>query len=164
MREISAEKITEVVRRLCIEANCHLPSDVKTAIETAYEGEPWGQAREILEAGDDLPPQTEGFIRGFSGRDGLELARTLAPMEKWKRDQLIDILQSWLELSELALAARTGGSPAPSLARSLSESRSSLELMGLIRHLNKALSYARSNVAPAAVCGYLSWALRGSYD
>jgi DNA polymerase-3 subunit delta' len=123
-----------------------------------------GQAREILEAGDDLPPQTEGFIRGFSGRDGLELARTLAPMEKWKRDQLIDILQSWLELSELALAARTGGSPAPSLARSLSESRSSLELMGLIRHLSKALDYTRSNVSPAAVCGYLSWALRGSYD
>ena len=123
-----------------------------------------GQAREILEAGDDLPPQTEGFIRGFSGRDGLELARTLAPMEKWKRDQLIDILQNWLELSELALAARTGGSPAPSLARSLSESRSSLELMGLIRHLSKALDYTRSNVSPAAVCGYLSWALRGSYD
>ena len=67
-------------------------------------------------------------------------------------------------LSELALAARTGGSPAPSLARSLSESRSSLELMGLIRHLSKALDYTRSNVSPAAVCGYLSWALRGSYD
>ena len=49
MREISAEKITEVVRRLCIEANCHLPQDVKDSIEHAYEGEPWGQAREILE-------------------------------------------------------------------------------------------------------------------
>ena len=49
MREISAEKITEVVRRLCIEANCHLPQDVKTAIEKAYTGEKWGQAREILE-------------------------------------------------------------------------------------------------------------------
>jgi len=123
-----------------------------------------GQAREILTEGEDLSPQTEGFVRGFSRRDGLELARTLAPMEKWKRDQLTDILQSWLELSELALAARTGGTPAPSLARSLSESRSGQELMSLIRHLTKALDYARSNVSPAAVCGYLSWALRGSYD
>ena len=29
MREISAEQITQVVRRLCIEANCHLPQDMK---------------------------------------------------------------------------------------------------------------------------------------
>ena len=36
MREISAEKITEVVRRLCIEANCHLPGDVKASIEKTY--------------------------------------------------------------------------------------------------------------------------------
>ena len=28
------------------------------------------------------------------------------------------------------------------------------------RYLKKALEYARSNVSPAAVCGYLSWALR----
>ena len=49
MREISADKITKVVRRLCIEANCHLPQDVKDSIETAYAGETWGQAREILE-------------------------------------------------------------------------------------------------------------------
>ena len=27
-------------------------------------------------------------------------------------------------------------------------------------YLKKALEYARSNVSPAAVCGYLSWALR----
>ncbi len=49
MREISSEKITEVVRRLCIEANCHLPQDVKSAIENSYEHESWPQAREILE-------------------------------------------------------------------------------------------------------------------
>jgi DNA polymerase-3 subunit delta' len=174
------EKILPTVRSRCTELKLQglsrkelhrqlrqdFPQTAEEDLEAAIlrSGGFLGQAREILEAGDDLPPQTEGFIRGFSGRDGLELARTLAPMEKWKRDQLIDILQSWLELSELALAARTGGSPAPSLARSLSESRSSLELMGLIRHLSKALDYTRSNVSPAAVCGYLSWALRGSYD
>ena len=49
MREIYAEKITEVVRRLCIEANCHLPGDMKRCIETGYEAEKWPQAREILE-------------------------------------------------------------------------------------------------------------------
>lgn len=49
MREISSEKITQVVRKLCIEANCHLPGDVKCAIEKSHQGETWPQAREILE-------------------------------------------------------------------------------------------------------------------
>ncbi|MBE6922326.1 MAG: fumarate hydratase [Ruminococcaceae bacterium] len=49
MREISAAKITEVVKRLCIEANCHLPQDVKRCIESNYAAEPWAPAREILE-------------------------------------------------------------------------------------------------------------------
>ena len=49
MREISAGRITEVVKRLCIEANCHLPQDVKSCIEGCYAQEPWAPAREILE-------------------------------------------------------------------------------------------------------------------
>ncbi len=49
MREICAQKITETVKRLCIEANCHLPQDVKHCIECAYEGEKWAPAQEILE-------------------------------------------------------------------------------------------------------------------
>ena len=49
MREISAQKITETVRRLCINANCYLPKDVKTRIEDCHAAEPWPQAREILE-------------------------------------------------------------------------------------------------------------------
>ncbi len=49
MREICAEKITETVKRLCIEANCHLPQDVKDCICCSYEEEKWAPAREILE-------------------------------------------------------------------------------------------------------------------
>ena len=49
MREISAQKITEVVRKLCINANCYLPQDVKERIESCHGAEPWPQAREILE-------------------------------------------------------------------------------------------------------------------
>ncbi len=49
MREISAQKITEVVRKLCINANCYLPQDVKERIESCHAAEPWPQAREILE-------------------------------------------------------------------------------------------------------------------
>ena len=49
MREISAKQITEVVSRLCVEANCHLPGDMKACIEGCYAQETWPQAKEILE-------------------------------------------------------------------------------------------------------------------
>jgi len=49
MREISAKKITETVARLCVEANCHLPGDMKRRIEESLDGERWPQAKEILE-------------------------------------------------------------------------------------------------------------------
>ena len=120
----------------------------------------YGQAKEILAEGDTVPPQTEGFIRSLSARDSLALAQTLAPMEKWKRDQLVEILENWLELTEQALACRTGGARAGKLARTLAESRSSAELMAAANALRKALEYTRSNVSGAAVCGWLQWALR----
>ena len=49
MREISVQKVTETVKRLCIEANCHLPRDVKNCIETCRAEEGWAQAQEILD-------------------------------------------------------------------------------------------------------------------
>ena len=49
MREIAAQKITEVVKNLCIRANCFLPEDVKQRIEDMHDAESWPQAREILE-------------------------------------------------------------------------------------------------------------------
>ena len=49
MREISSERITEVVRRLCIEANCVLPEDVKACIASCAQSEPWAPAQGILE-------------------------------------------------------------------------------------------------------------------
>ena len=49
MRQISAKQITDTVARLCIEANCHLGSDIKERIETMYNQESWPQAKEILE-------------------------------------------------------------------------------------------------------------------
>lgn len=119
-----------------------------------------GQAREILKDGDELPPQTESFVRAFASRDTLGLVQTLVPMEKWKRDALADILQSWLELLESALACRTGGRAASALARQLATGRSSAELLDAARELRKAMEYTGNNVSPAAVCGYLQWALR----
>lgn len=49
MREINASRITEVVKKLCIDANCHLPQDMKDCICASHAQEQWPQAKEILE-------------------------------------------------------------------------------------------------------------------
>ncbi|MBQ2201769.1 MAG: fumarate hydratase [Clostridia bacterium] len=49
MRTIQAELLTKTVARLCIEANCVLPCDVKARIEQARENEPWPTAQGILD-------------------------------------------------------------------------------------------------------------------
>lgn len=49
MRELSAQTVTQTVKRLCIEANCHLPRDMKDCIAAGYARETWPQAKEILE-------------------------------------------------------------------------------------------------------------------
>ena len=49
MREINAKSITEVVKKLCIQANCHLPADMKNCITQCHAQEKWPQAKEILE-------------------------------------------------------------------------------------------------------------------
>lgn len=49
MREISAELITTTVRRLCIDANYHLPTDIKDRIQSCCQKESWKPAQEILE-------------------------------------------------------------------------------------------------------------------
>lgn len=49
MREISVEQITEVIERLCIEANEHLPSDIKEAICCCRKQEEWPIAQGVLD-------------------------------------------------------------------------------------------------------------------
>lgn len=40
--------ITDTVKRLCVEANCHLPRDMKKCIQKSFDLETWPGAREIL--------------------------------------------------------------------------------------------------------------------
>ncbi len=49
MREINAELITKSVKKLCIEANCHLSKDIKDRITDFSNKETWPLAKEILE-------------------------------------------------------------------------------------------------------------------
>ena len=119
-----------------------------------------GQARELLENGDALPPQTEQFVQAFANKDSLLLTQLLVPMEKWKRDALSEILAQWQELLENALTSRAGISAVSTHSRELARQRSAVEIYDGLQALKKALQYTQSNVSPAAVCGWLAWALR----
>jgi len=131
--------------------------DIRAA--AARSGGWLGQARALLE-GEAVAPQTESFVRAFAERDNLLLTQTLAPMEKWKRDQLVPMLDSWIALVENALASRAGLPAASALERTLSTRRSSQELMNALRSLRKGRDLAMGNISPGAVCGWLQWELR----
>ncbi len=49
MREINASLIIETVKKLCIDANCHLTEDVKSCIRNCRSCESWESAGEILD-------------------------------------------------------------------------------------------------------------------
>ena len=116
-----------------------------------------GQAKALLEEGLSLPPQTAAFVHSFAGGDALALTELLVPMEKWKRDALIPVLSGWLALLEEALA---GYREISTLAGEIAARRTSPDIYRAIQALQKALTYAQSNVSPGAICGWLAWALR----
>ena len=134
------------------------PEAISAAI--ARSGGYLGQARELLSQGNTLPPQTEGFLSGFAAKNALLLTQTLVPMEKWKRDQLIPMLEQWVSYLEEALCCRSGGKALHPLTREVAARRTSQDIMSAILHLKKATEYAAGNVSPGAICGALAWQLR----
>ena len=170
------EKLLPTVRSRCVElAMQPLPAEtLQAALRRAFpdrdgqalaaaaarSGGYLGQARKLLEEGDVTPPQTAGFADAFCRRDRLALLETLVPMEKQKRDTLEPLLDGWRVLLEEALVCRSGMPVVSPRARRLAESRSAAELMEAQRQLSRAVDAVRGNVSPAAVCGYLEWALQ----
>ena len=158
--ELALQPLPEaLLRRQLAQQFPHADPDTITAA-IMRSGGYLGQAQTLLEAGEAVSPQTEGFLQGFGNRDTMALLQTLVPMEKWKRDQLIPVLQQWTELTENALACRSGAPAASPMARALSQSRSARDLLLAIRNLQRATELAQGNVSPAAVCGWLLWVLR----
>ena len=119
-----------------------------------------GQALKLLEEGLDTDPQTTGFQESFIRRDPLALMEVLVPMEKWKRDQVLPVLNRWAELLQQALVCRSGSKVLSEGARQMAAQRSAAELLNALRCVQMAIEYTRGNCSVAAVCGYLAWALR----
>ena len=149
----------ELLRRRLLEDFPDTDADTLQAV-IDRSGSYLGQAKSLLGEGMAVDPQTEGFVKSFAQRDTMGLVQVLVPMERWKRDQLLPVLIRWAELLQQALVCRSGMGSVSALARQLSGQRSSSELLQAIRDLQKAIEYTQGNVSPAAVCGFLEWALR----
>lgn len=119
-----------------------------------------GQAEALLKAKNQRSPETDGFAQALISGSTMELLQLLMPMEKWKREKLIPCLEDWLRLTQEALACRAGLPALDQTAGQLSTARNPADLMRVARTLNKAIVYTQGNVSPAAVCGWLEWALR----
>ena len=172
----SAEKLLPTIRSRCIQLQLTaLPEDVlsaelrrrfpdagdsEIAAAAARSGGYLGQAIQLMEAGADLFPETESFLNAFSQASALELTQTLVPMEKYKRDKFIPILEQWQTLLQQALIARNGGSALLPQAQKLAAARESQDLLTALRSVQKGIDYAKGNVSPAAISSWLTWTLR----
>lgn len=158
--ELKLLPLTEDVLRNALRKNFPEADTASVQAAIARSGGYLGQAQAMLRGESQVPPQTEALITAFCSRDHLLLTQTLAPMEKWKRDQLIPVLEQWVALFEGALACRSGMAPLSPLSAQLASNRSAMDLNTAIGQLQKAIEYAQGNVSCAAICGWLIWALR----
>ncbi len=170
------EKLLPTVRSRCVELSLlPLPEDTlaralqqefpqalpeQLAAAISRSGGFLGQAKALLAGSETELPQTEDFVRAFAGRDSLLLTQTLVPMEKWKREDLLAVLERWTELLTQAMMCRSGLQALWPLASQLAAGRSAAELKRAADNLQKASQFAQANVSVAAICGWLVWALR----
>ena len=169
------ERLLPTVRSRCVELELQpLPEDVllralhrrfpqaeeETLRAAAIAGGGFlGQAEKLLSEGFQLPPQTQALAKALADSDSLGVLQVLTPLEKWNRDALIPLVQSWGQLLESALVCRAGGTAVNPAARELAKHRTGRDLHDALLAVQKATEYLQANVSPAAVCGYLLWAL-----
>ena len=119
-----------------------------------------GQAKRLLDEDGQVRQETARLVDALCKKDVLLLMQLLVPLEKSKRDALAELLQDWQMLLENALTASCGMRTVSDQARRLAAALDSRTLHRQYTLVRKAREYTLGNVSPAAVCGYLEWALR----
>ena len=96
----------------------------------------------------------------YAARDRMDMLRVLLPMEKYKREQLLPLLQQLRACFCSALAQRGGFDAADQSAAQLVASRSGTELVQAADSLQTAIDDLAANASAGAVIGYLAMKLR----
>ncbi len=154
--ELALQPLPEQLLRRELERRS--PGNPGIGAAIARSGGYLGQAMALLEGGMD--PRTADFADAFARRDSLALIGVLVPMEKFKRDQMIPLLQEWAALLQEALVCRSGAPALTEQAQAIAARRSSADLLAAIRQLQKCTELAQGNISCGAISGYLQWALR----
>ena len=147
------EALPELRRRFPDESEQNLSS----ALEQA-EGY-LGPACEALKDGL-FSEQALGLANGFAARDTLALLQVLVPMEKYKREQVLPVLEQTRKLLSMALRARAGERAAFGPVQALLRGRTGAELLQAAELLQQAANDLNGNVGVGAVIGGLCVHLR----
>ena len=97
---------------------------------------------------------------GFAARDTLALLQVLVPMEKYKREQVLPVLEQTRKLLSMALRARAGERAAFGPVQALLRGRTGAELLQAAELLQQAADDLNGNVGVGAVIGGLCVHLR----
>ena len=104
--------------------------------------------------------QTLALAQSFAARDTLGLLQTLVPMEKYKREQLGQILMELRQLLCMTLRARAGALHADDLMQAMLRGRTGAELLQAAGTLAQAADDLTANVGVGAVIGGLCVSLK----
>ena len=150
--------LSPLTERECVPAlSAVFPEKSPDELHRAWEraGGYYGPAAELLREGQALSAQTARFADAFAGRSRSGMTALLVGMERLKRDQLIQILNEWIELLADAIRVRTGLPGSSGEAVRLGHSRTVAELLGAVRNLQQAAELAKGNVSVGTICGAL---------
>lgn len=114
-----------------------------------------GQAVAALEQ-TEPSPKTAAFLEAFAARDALGMLETLTSMEKWKREQLLPVLQEWEALLTKALSARCGAPVQDQALQAVRDRRTAREILEAVEALRQAEVWCNANVGAGAICGALA--------
>ena len=118
-----------------------------------------GPACEALKDGLFSEPAL-GLANGFAARDTLALLQVLVPMEKYKREQVLPVLEQTRKLLSMAMRARAGERAAFGPVQALLRGRTGAELLQAAELLQQAADDLNGNVGVGAVIGGLCVHLR----
>lgn len=158
--ELSLTSLPENILRSALEKACPQATPQQIAGAIGRSGGYLGQAKAILEESGEIGENTMRFFNAYANSDSLGMTQVLVPMEKWKRDALVEELEMWMLTLSNALCARSGIAPTQPMADIVGTARSGKDIMNAINALQKAIEYAQRNVSPGAICGFLVWELR----
>lgn len=151
--ELHLSPLPESVLLPALRQRCpgHDEADYRRAAASGY----LGQAVAALEQ-TEPSPKTAGFLEAFAARDALGMLETLTSMEKWKREQLLPVLQEWEALLTEALSARYGTAIQSPALQAVRDRRTAREILEAVEALRQAEAWCNANVGAGAICGALA--------